>query len=439
MRKLTFDSNGGSVVASSTAPYDTVVVEPIEPTRMGYNFVGWYDEPALTTPHDFTVGLTVNMTVYAKWEADLTAYNAALAAVVEADYTPTSWTAYQAVVTANVVTVDNTSEEVATATANIVAAQANLVAVAQSASSDAELAALLADPEITDITLGAGSYSTPMAPTEGLKITGPNAGLAPDDPNRVEEAVLTGGIEASNGGLELDGVTVSGKGAFAIGTGDVTVKNTIISDVDTGSSGGGATSVIALEARGTGNVVIENVKIINVSGAPKAMGIRIRDAVTGITIKNCHIENVGHNAINIYGTANLAQVDILDNTLIHWDSDMDATDGGRAIRIDFTNTAPFTANIKGNTMTAPDYAGADKTPTDPEYIKITNLSKLTSLVLDNNTISEPIPGQWILSAGLAGTTPEPTNNISIDDGPVSAVDSATLTPADFLKKITVTP
>ena len=73
MRKLTFDSNGGSVVASSTVPYDTVVVEPTDPTRMGYNFVGWYDDAALTVPHDFTVGLTVNMTVYAKWGADLTA------------------------------------------------------------------------------------------------------------------------------------------------------------------------------------------------------------------------------------------------------------------------------------------------------------------------------------------------------------------------------
>jgi len=126
-RKLTFNSNGGSVVASSTVPYGTIVVKPTDPTREGYVFAGWFDEPALTTPHDFTVGLTSDLTVYAKWEADLTAYNAALAAVVEADYTPTSWAAYQVVVAANVVTVDNTAEEVATATANIIAAQADLV------------------------------------------------------------------------------------------------------------------------------------------------------------------------------------------------------------------------------------------------------------------------------------------------------------------------
>ena len=58
---------------------------------------------------------------------DLTAYNAALAAVTEAGYTEASWTAYQAVVAANVVTTANTQAEVNAATAAIVAAQDDLV------------------------------------------------------------------------------------------------------------------------------------------------------------------------------------------------------------------------------------------------------------------------------------------------------------------------
>lgn len=62
-------------------------------------------------------------------QADLTAYTAALAKVTEADYTAASWTTYQAVVTANVVTVSNTQAEVDAATAAITAAQANLVSV----------------------------------------------------------------------------------------------------------------------------------------------------------------------------------------------------------------------------------------------------------------------------------------------------------------------
>jgi len=60
---------------------------------------------------------------------DLTAYEAALAAVTEADYTTESWDVYQAVAAANVVTMANTQAEVDAATAAITAAQANLVII----------------------------------------------------------------------------------------------------------------------------------------------------------------------------------------------------------------------------------------------------------------------------------------------------------------------
>lgn len=64
-------------------------------------------------------------------EADLTAYEAALAAVEQADYTPASWTAYQAVVAANVVTEADVQSAVDTATAAIVAAQNELVEIGE--------------------------------------------------------------------------------------------------------------------------------------------------------------------------------------------------------------------------------------------------------------------------------------------------------------------
>ena len=57
----------------------------------------------------------------------LEAYRAALAAVTEADYTPTSWTDYQAVVAANPAYYSFTQGKIDTATAAIIAAQANLV------------------------------------------------------------------------------------------------------------------------------------------------------------------------------------------------------------------------------------------------------------------------------------------------------------------------
>ena len=59
--------------------------------------------------------------------ANLTAYDAALAAVVESNFTTATWTTYQGVVAANVVTAQNTQAQVDTATAAITSAQADLV------------------------------------------------------------------------------------------------------------------------------------------------------------------------------------------------------------------------------------------------------------------------------------------------------------------------
>ena len=38
---VTFDSDGGSEVASQLIPYDTTATEPEDPTKEGYTFVGW--------------------------------------------------------------------------------------------------------------------------------------------------------------------------------------------------------------------------------------------------------------------------------------------------------------------------------------------------------------------------------------------------------------
>ena len=59
--------------------------------------------------------------------ANMVAYNTALGAVVEADYTTASWSTYQVVVLANVVTDQDTQGAVDTATSNITAAQGALV------------------------------------------------------------------------------------------------------------------------------------------------------------------------------------------------------------------------------------------------------------------------------------------------------------------------
>lgn len=71
--------------------------------------------------------------------ADLTAYQQALSKVKAADYTSVTWTAYQAVVTANLVDGDSSQADVDAATAKIVNAQKNLTPSATAVISKAKI------------------------------------------------------------------------------------------------------------------------------------------------------------------------------------------------------------------------------------------------------------------------------------------------------------
>jgi uncharacterized repeat protein (TIGR02543 family) len=66
--KVTFNSNGGSTVATKIANYNTVIAKPTNPTRKGFVFVGWYKDAAFKSAWNFTTDkLTANTTLYAKW------------------------------------------------------------------------------------------------------------------------------------------------------------------------------------------------------------------------------------------------------------------------------------------------------------------------------------------------------------------------------------
>ena len=58
---ITFDTNGGSEIASITQDYGTEITAPDNPTRKGYTFKGWDKEIPETMPAE-------NMTVKARWE-----------------------------------------------------------------------------------------------------------------------------------------------------------------------------------------------------------------------------------------------------------------------------------------------------------------------------------------------------------------------------------
>ena len=61
-----FDSNGGSPVQTRAIESGKTLIEPDEPERIGYTFVGWYNEDTAWNFETETVKSNVNLT--AKWE-----------------------------------------------------------------------------------------------------------------------------------------------------------------------------------------------------------------------------------------------------------------------------------------------------------------------------------------------------------------------------------
>ncbi len=61
-----FDANGGSYVGNVTVKQNETVKQPLNPTREGYQFVGWYLGEEL---FDFDTKITEDITLKAHWEA----------------------------------------------------------------------------------------------------------------------------------------------------------------------------------------------------------------------------------------------------------------------------------------------------------------------------------------------------------------------------------
>ena len=65
---VTFETNGGSAVASQVLDIGGLATEPNPaPTKGGWVFAGWYDNAALTNSYSFSWVVTANKTLYAKW------------------------------------------------------------------------------------------------------------------------------------------------------------------------------------------------------------------------------------------------------------------------------------------------------------------------------------------------------------------------------------
>lgn len=67
---VSYESNGGSTVASQELVQGTVATKPQVPTKSGYTFAGWYTDSALTNSYDFSKAVTEDLVLYAKWDEE---------------------------------------------------------------------------------------------------------------------------------------------------------------------------------------------------------------------------------------------------------------------------------------------------------------------------------------------------------------------------------
>ncbi|MBE1556282.1 InlB B-repeat-containing protein, partial [Sporosarcina limicola] len=67
--KITFHTNGGTVVEPIEIAYNTKVNDLSVPTREGYRFDGWYQDEALTMKWAEGTSVTASLTLYTKWTA----------------------------------------------------------------------------------------------------------------------------------------------------------------------------------------------------------------------------------------------------------------------------------------------------------------------------------------------------------------------------------
>lgn len=71
---VTFNTDGGSAVASQTVTSGAKATKPADPAKEGFTFDGWYKDAAFTTAFDFNTAITSDVTVYAKWNATPAVY-----------------------------------------------------------------------------------------------------------------------------------------------------------------------------------------------------------------------------------------------------------------------------------------------------------------------------------------------------------------------------
>ena len=65
--EITFNVNGGSAVENLSVMHGTMASKPVDPTRDGYSFAGWYMDSDLVLEYDWNTLVYSNLTLYARW------------------------------------------------------------------------------------------------------------------------------------------------------------------------------------------------------------------------------------------------------------------------------------------------------------------------------------------------------------------------------------
>ena len=65
---VSFDVQGhGTAPAAQTVADGDTATKPADPDGGGYDFAGWYTEPACENEYNFAAPVTEDFTLYAKW------------------------------------------------------------------------------------------------------------------------------------------------------------------------------------------------------------------------------------------------------------------------------------------------------------------------------------------------------------------------------------
>ena len=69
--EVLFETNGGNFIDSLFLPCGSIINDPSNPTKNGYEFLGWYEDIELTRKFDFNRTISQNIILYAKWNEKL--------------------------------------------------------------------------------------------------------------------------------------------------------------------------------------------------------------------------------------------------------------------------------------------------------------------------------------------------------------------------------